>query len=415
MLSVLLCGLSATGIAAPMLTNEIPSFDTKPWLEDLNQAENAVVTKYANLEWLAFEREVKLSALFADARDEVRSATSVADVKAAFDELAHGFGDGHVRFDWPRTNTGTGVHTADCGALGFYAGMQGVPTAALIQGYVPLETAQPNVFPAGLIHSGHRIVGVLKIGVFTPDGYPELCEAAETALRIQPHSNCDESCSSEIKTWATNRMTRELTSQVERLRAAGASVLMIDLIDNGGGTEWAEVAARIVTGVPLRSERIAFVHGLHWVKNFETKELELRAAAETAAPDDRVTLIRFADAVASRRQDAAIACGSRPLLERNKPSCPWLGTGFFATGILDAPPSANFRDKPWARMVFAPFEYEYREAVWRGPLILLVKGAPDRRQSNLPPNCRITMRRSSSELLQSGPGAVTQMAGHQPP
>ena len=39
-------------------------------------------------------------------------------------------------------------------------------------------------------------------------------------------------------------MTRDLAAQLSAIKTAGADVLLIDVAGNGGGTEWAEVAAR---------------------------------------------------------------------------------------------------------------------------------------------------------------------------
>jgi hypothetical protein len=39
-------------------------FDPRPWLEDLEQMRQAFHEKYANLDWLESEREIKLDPLF---------------------------------------------------------------------------------------------------------------------------------------------------------------------------------------------------------------------------------------------------------------------------------------------------------------------------------------------------------------
>lgn len=357
--------LGATIFIVSPCSSEATVFDPKPWLNDLDQAREAVATRYANLEWLVLEREVDLSALFADTRHRVESAANAGEARAAFDRLARRFGDGHVQFRWPADKAPTQSVGADCAALGYNERMQGLPTAALMPGYSPVDTSG-NVFPAGLIHRGHHTIGVLKIGVFTPQGYPALCASAKTALQIG---------ADRIEQWATNRMTSDLLTQLRKLQAAGADVLLIDLIDNGGGSEWAEAVARMVTGVQLKSARIAFVRGSHWVSAFEKQESELRRAAQSAAAEDKSWLLALADAVQHRRQEAATPCSSSPLWQGQRLSCSWLGTGFYATGLLDSSEEIErLRAKPWARLVFTPLQYEYQAAVWRGPVIVLVNG-----------------------------------------
>jgi hypothetical protein len=364
------------GAALPLVPptlSEPTGFEPKPWLEDLDQAREAVATKYANLEWLALEREVDLSVLFVDTRHRVESAANAAEARAAFDRLARRFGDGHVQFRWPSDKAPSQTAAADCAALGYNERMQGLPTAALMPGYSPVA-ASANIFPAGVIHRGHHTIAVLKIGVFTAQGYPALCASAKTALQIKSEAACDEACADRIEQWASNRMSSDLMAQLRNLKAAGADVLLIDLIDNGGGTEWAEAAARMVTGVRLKSERIAFVRGSHWTSVFDKQESELRESARSASGEDKSWLLSLADEVRHRRREAATPCSSSPLWQGQRLSCSWLGIGFYATGLLDSAQADRLRAKPWARLVFTPMEYEYQDAVWRGPLIVLVNG-----------------------------------------
>jgi hypothetical protein len=365
--------LGAAMLIVPPTLSEPAGFDPKPWLEDLDQAREAVATKYANLEWLVLEREVDVSALFADTRHRVEAAANATDARAAFDRLARRFGDGHVQFRWSADEPKSQSVGADCAALGYNERMQGLPTAALMPGYSPVE-ALGNEFPAGLIHRAQHTIGVLKIGVFTPQGYPALCASAKAALQINSEPACDEACADRIEQWASNRMSADLLTQLRNLKAAGADVLVIDLIDNGGGTEWAEAAARMVTGIRLRSERIGFVRGSHWTSAFDKQESKLREAAENTSAEDKTWLLSLADELQQRRREAATPCSSSPLWQGQRLSCSWLGTGFYATGLLDSAQANRLRAKPWARLVFTPLQYEYEEAAWRGPLIVLVNG-----------------------------------------
>src|SRR5437879_3123161 len=161
-----------------------------------------------------------------------------------------------------------------------------------------LASAPANEFPSGIVQvAGHR-VGVLKIGLFSALGYPELCDAALAALNIKLTSPCNDECSDRIEKWASDRMTSDLAAQLSAIKvAAGAEVLLVDVADNGGGTEWAEAAARMVTAIRLKSERMGFVRGPHWAKHFSDTQADLRADAKGASPKDREMLIGLADQV----------------------------------------------------------------------------------------------------------------------
>ena len=372
-LAGMLFGIASTGFVPCAAAASQPAFDPKPWLEDLAQAQEALSTKYANLEWVVFEHEIDLTALFAETKARVESASDAADARASFDRLARKLGDGHVRFRWSVDHS-AGALRASCGALGFDPRMQGQPLAALMPGYSALASAPANEFPSGIVQvAGHR-VGVLKIGLFSALGYPELCDAALAALNIKLTSPCNDECSDRIEKWASDRMTSDLTAQLSAIKAAGAEVLLLDVADNGGGTEWAEAAARMVTAIRLKSERVGFVRGPHWAKHFADTQADLRADAKDASQKDREMLIGLADQVQAYQREAETPCESQPLWQGKRPTCNWLGLGFYGSGVVDSADPRSLKGKLWATDIFTPIKYPYKEGVWHGPLIVLVNG-----------------------------------------
>lgn len=349
------------------------AFEPQPWITDLAQVKVALTTKYANLEWAVFERELDMPQLFAETQERLERATSEADARAAFDRLARRLGDGHVRFDWHAGSLGAASAAHDqCAALGYDAHMRAVPVGANAAGYQPLVTSESSEFPAGLLSINGQRVGVLQIGVFTPQGFPALCQAALQALAVPEQKSCDDACSDRVESWASLRLTRDLAAQLRALQAAGADSLVIDVAANGGGTEWAEAVARMLTPIRLQSERTGFVRGEHWAKMFADDEASLRRFAAHAGGRDRALLVKLAEEVAARHRTALTPCDSAPLWHAEHPVCNWLGEGFFGSGMLAAADPAALRGKPWATLLFSPMEFPYDEGVWRGPLIVLV-------------------------------------------
>jgi hypothetical protein len=375
--SVVRLATTAAFLVAMDVAGASSAFDPKPWLEDLEQSRAALKAKYANLEWAVFEREADLPALFGDAKARVESSSSEAEARAAFDRLARRIGDGHLRFSWPSQSAiaHSSVPSANCTELGYDARMRGAAAAALVPGYTSLADPPAEEFPAGMLQAAGRRIGVVKIGLFSPKGHPELCEAALAALKIAPKETCDDACADRIEAWAAKRMTQNLMAEIRALRAAGAVILLVDLVGNGGGSEWAEAAARIVSPVRLKSNRVNFVRGKHWAAAFSKMEAELRAAARDADGHDQPLLLELATAVAGRRREAEISCDSEPIWQGMRPKCQWLGEGFFSSGLMDSADPAELRGKSWASLVFTPMQYPFEEEVWRGPLIVLVDGA----------------------------------------
>ena len=210
----------AQAIAAPSTGQD---YDAGPWLADLDQMRDALQEKYANLEWLSDDREVDIGALFADARKGIEGGRNDADARAAFDRLIRRMGDGHVRIDWPGLPDATTPDAADaapvalCDRLGFDARQKGPGIAQALPGYVALPG--DSSFDAGMLETGGKRLGVLRIAVFQPNGDPGLCHAALAALRISEDAPCDDGCTNRLWDAIYARMTTDFMARIDQLRS----------------------------------------------------------------------------------------------------------------------------------------------------------------------------------------------------
>ncbi len=366
--------------AAPASGAALADFDTRPWISDLHEIRAALSEKYANFEWAVFERELDLSDLFARTETRLGNATNDSEAKAAIDRLIRAFGDGHVRVVWP-TNQTAAAATAPGGAtrasslcetLGYDAAKNGQALGPHVPGYQPLPATVAAEFPAGIVRLGRQRVGVIRIGLFSPVGSPNLCASVLSTLAIAADTDCDAVCADRVASAAYTLLSRDLALRIRALRRLGATTLLIDLTGNGGGSEWAEAAARIVSPLSLRSERLGFVRGAHWVTHWQSLGAELRQAADQASGQDRAKLTRWALEVDRAQAEARTSCLSTPFWSGQRPDCEWLGHDFYATGVLAQADAAALRAKRWGSLVFSPAEYDFEEAVWHGPLLVLV-------------------------------------------
>ncbi|MEG3147977.1 S41 family peptidase [Sphingomonas sp. RT2P30] len=360
----------------PLLLAAAPAWDPAPWLADLGQIRTAIDRDYPNRDWLTVEREVSLDRWFDRAAGAIRASRNDADARRALDRLIERFKDGHLALHWPAapdvtpplTNAAPATPmsvSAFCAARGFDAGQVSAGTAAALPGYRGIDGGGP--FRAGLVGTDASRAGasirVIRVGVFSPQGYPALCEQVVASARIALDKPCDAGCEERLSSDAHGLMTRGLMQTVERLRAAGAQVLLVDLTRNGGGMEWAEAAARIVSPVPLRSAPIGVIRGTRWVDSWRQRAAWLRKEARHASPADRALLIDVA------RQADGIADGLAPCAA---PSCSPLAKAGFATGPLATLPAGRLAGRTWAAGAFNAAKFPYRDSVWQGPVIVLV-------------------------------------------
>ena len=381
-LIALVLGVALAAAPAAFAQTSTPSaqgaaFDPAGWISDLEQVRQEMASHYANLEWLAIEREVQPDSIFATARQRLENARSEAEARSAFERLERSVGDGHFRIVWPRAGApapeaspSEAVTPSPCETLGFSEPPADVrATANRLPGYRPLEGARG--FPAGLVEVDGRTIGVIRIAQVSPQIHPAACTAALAALRPTGEP-CDEECMDQLWTIATDRATADFSDSLRALKAAGASSLLVDLAGNGGGSEWVEALARTVTPVRLRSAPIGFVRHPHWVEALAERELSLREAAVGQPPEDRARLERHAATYAAARAQAEQPCDPAPLFEGRAPDCAWLGRGdIYMTGPEAALDPAII-GKPWAAEVFEPLAFVFEPGVWSGPLMVLV-------------------------------------------
>jgi Peptidase family S41 len=238
----MLIGMSVIIFIAPSIAAAAPVYDPKPWLEDLEQTREALSTKYANLEWVVIEREIDLASLFAEAKAQLQSAASDSDARAAFDRLARRLGDGHVRFRWSMDQNPRTAPNADCAALGYDSRIRAGDAAALVPGYSPLTDAPAKEFPAGTMQVTGHTVGVIKIGIFTPRGMPELCAESLPALKLSSETLCGEACRDRIDTWVSDHIFTPIQYPYEEGVWGGPLIVLV----NGGTGSAAEQFAAVL-------------------------------------------------------------------------------------------------------------------------------------------------------------------------
>jgi hypothetical protein len=355
-------------VAAPPAASQ--DWSPQPWLEDLAQVRQAFATKYANIDWLEHDRDLSLDSLFEKVSARLRSARSDEEAKRVINRLIERVGDGHVSIDWPGTATPSRKLVAApakqydaCEDLGFDESRSAPGIIGSLPGYRAIGESGP--FPAGIVRVGARSVGVIRIGGFEPQGSPSICRAALQALHRSVEKPCDDTCQDAVLTWSYFRLTSALEEQVRILRNSGAKALLVDITNNGGGTEWAEAAARILSPKTLSSERRGFVRGPHWSEQWKTLAAELRTAAGSADVNDRELLLGWAADAERARVDAEQSC---PQVK----ACSLVGQSGYATGLVGAARAGQFAGKPWADLVFSIAQFPYHDGVWFGPLVVLV-------------------------------------------
>jgi hypothetical protein len=374
------------------------AYRPEPWMEDLDVLEAHMGLVYANLEWNVEHRGLELPELDRRTRDSIREARSDADAADALEEFVRAFDDPHFGIEsrrppwiaWafrlfenepenrasePLAAGASGEEA--CEALGyrdrgrdFEFGVDRLPD------WSRLPDDEP--FPAGTfaLPDGAR-AGILRIEHFGENGYRAQCvEAWESERRVEP---CDDVCLSAFRRRASDALANRVARRVEALEAAGATVLVVDVTGNGGGSEWVDPVTRIFSARPLRSMRAATVRHPRSIDPTERRLAAVEAAlAGSSLPASSRELLEVARArLAAELSEARAPCDRAPLWRGADPGCSQLfGIEAYATGVFDwlSPGALAGVDPSLAEELYSPFGRDVPAGVWTGPLFVLADG-----------------------------------------
>ena len=289
------------------------------WQADLDALQAGLARNYANFEYTLTERRIDLPRLAARAREALAGATDDRERRRVFEQLLRDLRDPHVSIAWPPEKSKPAATAAApedvrapaaaaCPAdLASLATRPGIAFARL-PGYRPLPDAEARWFDAGLATDRNgQVLGVLRIGIFLERAFAPACAEAVTELGLRPQDPCDESCTARVERATVQRLNAGLVRTIRELEQAGAKQLVIDVTDNGGGSDWAEVVARIVGG-PLQSARVALLKHPAWAAWLEAQIAQMEAARAIASPHRGQRLSRAAREFATLMESVASSC-----------------------------------------------------------------------------------------------------------
>lgn len=375
------------------------SYRPEPWLEDLDALQAHMGLVYANLEWSVERRGLDLAELDRRTRESIRTAGSDGGAAEALERFVEAFRDPHFGMerrwspwiawafrlfeDEDEASGDTGPLPAGasgddaCDALGYSDRDHDFAfDVGRLPGWSPLPDDEP--FPAGTFQSPDgRRAGLLRIEHFGENGYRAQCvEAWESERHDAP---CDDDCLMAFRRRASDALANRVAGRVEALQAAGASVLVVDVSGNGGGSEWVDPVTRIFSPRPLRAMRATTVRHPRSIVPTETRLAAVEAAlADAGIPAASRELLEVARGrLAALLMEARRPCDRASLWRGKDPGCGQLfETATYATGIFDwLPPGALAGVEPsLAEELYSPLGRDVPAGVWTGPLFVLADG-----------------------------------------
>ncbi|HVS30465.1 MAG TPA: S41 family peptidase [Thermoanaerobaculia bacterium] len=334
------------------------------WLEDFHFILAEISSHYANLDSVIEDRRVDLPGVRKRTEDRIRAARDDIEAQRAIEWFMSAFGDGHAYVRWAGPPAPAGAVEAKplCQRLGYVSRDFGGINFGRLDDYVPIEDADAAYFPGGVL-AGRT--GIVRIHDFSETAHPALCSAAVAALQLSEDAQCESDCPWRVRLRTADLLTAALERRLKSLQKAGARSIVVDITRNGGGSDWVEPAARVMTPVPLKGSRMAFVRHPHWVSQLEQR------AADVSGNERAVSVFSRAAKEAGKPCDRSGLWADPP----KQPGCSQLVVSeFYATGFLPYAKPGSLDGIPNRNVLFNPSQYRYKEGTNRLPLTVLVDG-----------------------------------------
>ncbi len=351
----------------------MPAFETAPWLEDFRALVAGLSSHYANLDYAVHDRRMDLAGL--KRRTEVRLLAAKSDDQAqrAFRSFLNAFGDAHLVIDWTTEGRHVGANRTGplCARLGYEAREPGGVDFAQVPGFVSVDDTDSEDFPGGVLRlPGGGKIGVLRIGVFMETAHPKLCETARTALGLANDAACDEACADRVELEVANRLTAALERRAGSLARAGVAAIAVDLMGNGGGTNWVDPAVRTLTPARLESSAIGVVRHAHWEKQLSDRLHDVETDLATHGDLEHGALASAVTTLRAEIAEVSTPCDQSALSETGepKPSCTQLVR---VSPVLAYAKVGALAGRASADALFGPSRDQYREGANTLPLVTL--------------------------------------------
>jgi len=380
---LLLAALTLTVFAA-----QAAGYDAAAWRRDYAQLKKTLEQDYANLAWFASpEGGVNLPRLDRLTLQALQAARTDGEARQAIQSFVSAFKDGHLSIlpdqaaptGAARTVPAKAFDAADpaaaCAALGF------LPTARVAFS-LPLESL-PNfqlmgdglasVYRAGLATTASgRKIGVIRIQNFTNRAFLANCPQGLASLKAKGDT-IDERM---LRDEADGRWHAGLAEQIDALKAAGMTALLIDIGSNSGGNDSGDLFPRLLTGQPVKSARLRMAASAA-ASAYADEQLKGLDEALTASPgaEARVALDHAREFFLRAKAEAQHPCDMAWVWTRQRP---WTGDGCkrlvdmgYAGGFAPTLPRGAFGDQNVAYRLSAPSSADDLWAMWTGPLYVL--------------------------------------------
>jgi hypothetical protein len=364
-----------------------PQDSTLRWLQDYEILKRYLLEGYSNLDWIKKDSAVDILSLDKSTKEQLTSAKSKIEVKAILDKFLLAFQDGHLELlecnssassDEVKINANT-TSAELCSRIG----NEYVATNKFSLPFDQYEKFQlisstEDPFPLGIIQMDNgKTYAVLRISVFVPEFYQRNCEAVWELYRTSIIAECYNECIDEFSLALANNLLDKLDKQLQKLENYKFEALIVDVGDNGGGSEWAEAIARTLSPKPLYAPNFMLVKQSRSVEIFKKRLAEVQndLLRHDLSNKEKEILLSAKERLEALIREAQTICDNSNFWRSNSNihNCKiTTSSPFYASGVFSYMNINDIQNLKSKSILFSSSQYTYNESSYKGNIIVLV-------------------------------------------
>ncbi|ESQ89945.1 S41 family peptidase [Asticcacaulis benevestitus] len=385
-----------SGLAAVVMTGSAafgaladPAYDPTAWREDYAQLKQTLEKEYVNLAWFgSAQGGINLPRLDQRTQASLAAARTDAEARQALEQFIGAFHDGHFSVlttqAAPAATPEPKVERAPfdandpistCAALGF------LPTSSVAFS-LPFETlpgftlkfdGQSSVYRAGIITTaGGGRVGIIRIQAFRMRAFPAACTLGwENLVKAgKPLTN------GAVRDAAYDQWLSAFKDEIAALKAAGVTVLLVDVGNNTGGDDSGDLFPRLLTDKPVNSAPLMMVASPTGAQYFDEQLSGIDEALKASPSSEATSALQAGrNYFAQGKPTTATPCDLSWVWRAQKswtgPQCKRLAAAGYAGGAAAVLPRGAYGNQTVAYQLSMPSGADDMWAMWTGPVYVL--------------------------------------------
>lgn len=367
-------------------------FDRTAWLQDYAALKLALERDYANLAWFASPQAgVDLPALDRFTLRNLRSAENDTQARLVIQDFVAGFHDGHLSIlptlqasatadaEPPKPQLDRLDASAGCAALGYAPDARvsfSLPFESL-PGFTLDSDGISQAFRSGILATSNGIrIGIVRIKSFSRTHYPPSCLLAWSKARATQQKD-DAALRETVEAINDDGWYAALAAQLKHLAEQHATLILVDIGNNNGGSDSGDIATRLFTDKPVHSSPLLVSQSPAGDAYLEEQVASLRKGLESNPNGEAERALRESLALFQSTRDSLHkpSCDLTWVWRRqqdwNAGGCHRLVGAGSAGGPLDVLPSGAYGNSKAAEHLHWPIQMDNHWGAWNGPVYVL--------------------------------------------